>query len=367
MTEPVTEPPPKSWAIPGVRVFASLSRRVRALIISAVAFLVLFALTITLPVPYVVESPGPTYNTLGTDSYGKQIIVINGTTVKSTTGNLNMTTVDLNTDRQTAFDVLVAWLRSDESVVPREVIFPPGQTEQQVNQQNTQQFTESQDNAIAAASCELGYPKRFGVATVSSTGAAYQKLQPSDLIETINGKKADTADLLHAVLQQNSPGTSVTAGIIRYGKATNVAITLGQPLSGNTGGSLGISVSDSICQAPFEVDLGLGNQIGGPSAGLMFALGIMDKVGSVDLTHGMFIAGTGTIDTSGAVGPIGGIALKMIAARRAGATVFLAPAGNCNEVRGATPAGLRVVMVSTLHDAVQDLENLAAGRAVPGC
>ena len=363
----MTAPPPKSWAIPGVRAFASLSRRVRALIISAVAFLALFGLTITLPVPYVVESPGPTYNTLGTDGFGKQIIVINGTTVKRTTGNLNMTTVDLNTAKQTAFDVLVAWLRSDEVVVPKEAIFPPGQTEQQVNQQNTQQFTESQDDAIAAASCELGYPKRFGVATVSSTGAAYGKLQPSDLIQTVDGKNTDTSDLLLAALQQIKPGTTVTVGFTRYGKAEDVAVTLGPPVAGRTGGSLGISVSDVICQAPFEMDLGLGNQIGGPSAGLMFALGIMDKVGSVDLTHGMFIAGTGTIDTSGAVGPIGGIALKMIAARRAGATVFLAPAGNCTEVRGATPGGLQVVKVATLHDAVQDLESLAAGKAVPGC
>ena len=363
----MTEPPPRSWAIPGVRVFASLSRRVRALIISAVAFLVLFALTITLPVPYVVESPGPTFNTLSTDSYGKQIIVINGTTVRRTTGNLNMTTVDLNTAKQTAFDVLVAWLRSDEVVVPKEAIFPPGQSEQQINQQNTQQFTESQDNAIAAASCELGYPKRFGVETVSSAGAAYRKLQPSDLIESVNGKKADTSDSLLAALQQLEPGATAAVGIIRYGKASDVTITLGPPVSGRTGGSLGISVSDSICQAPFEVDLGLGNQIGGPSAGLMFALGIMDKVGSVDLTHGMFIAGTGTIDPTGTVGPIGGIALKMIAARRAGATVFLAPAGNCADVRGATPGGLQVVRVSSLHDAVQDLENLAAGKAVPAC
>jgi PDZ domain-containing protein len=111
----------------------------------------------------------------------------------------------------------------------------------------------------------------------------------------------------------------------------------------------------------------LGNQIGGPSAGMMFALGIMDKVGSVDLTHGQFIAGTGTIDASGAVGAIGGIQLKMIAARRAGATVFLAPAGNCADVRGDIPKGLDVVKVDTLHHAVQYLEDLHAGKTVPHC
>jgi PDZ domain-containing protein len=99
----------------------------------------------------------------------------------------------------------------------------------------------------------------------------------------------------------------------------------------------------------------------------MFALGIMDKVGTSDLTAGRFIAGTGTITPDGKVGPIGGIALKMIAARKAGATVFLAPAGNCADVRGNTPAGLNVVMVATLHEAVQDLTALQKDQAVPHC
>jgi PDZ domain-containing protein len=143
-------------------------------------------------------------------------------------------------------------------------------------------------------------------------------------------------------------------------------VRLTAPPKGGKGARLGITVADG-CLAPFEVDLGLGNQIGGPSAGLMFALGIMDKVGKVDLTKGRFIAGTGTIDTDGAVGPIGGIALKMIAARHKGATVFLAPADNCSDVRGAIPKGLEVIKVDTLHSAVQDLLALQAGGDVPHC
>ncbi len=99
----------------------------------------------------------------------------------------------------------------------------------------------------------------------------------------------------------------------------------------------------------------------------MFALGIIDKVGTVDLTHGRFIAGTGTIDATGAVGPIGGIQLKMIAARRAGATVFLAPAGNCSDVRGNIPNGLDVVKVDSLKSALSDLQSIQDGKAVPHC
>ena len=111
---------------------------------------------------------------------------------------------------------------------------------------------------------------------------------------------------------------------------------------------MGVNVAAG-CVAPFQVDLGLADQIGGPSGGLMFALGIMDKVGPDDLTAASEIAGTGTIDATGAVGAIGGIQLKMIAARRAGATVFLAPATNCADVRGNIPKGLNVVKVDSLH------------------
>ena len=143
-------------------------------------------------------------------------------------------------------------------------------------------------------------------------------------------------------------------------------VVLGQPNKGSTGAAIGISVI-SGCIPPYQVNLGLGNQIGGPSAGLMFALGIIDKVGRVNLTGGKFIAGTGTIDPNGTVGAIGGIALKMIAARRAGAQIFLAPADNCSDVRGAIPKGLDVIKVDTLHHAVQYLEDLNAGTAVPHC
>ena len=119
--------------------------------------------------------------------------------------------------------------------------------------------------------------------------------------------------------------------------------------------------------APFTVDLGLANEIGGPSAGLMFALGIVDKVGDDNLTDGRFIAGTGTITPQGSVGPIGGIQLKMIAARDKGASVFLAPSGNCSDVRGNIPSGLQVVKVTSLKSAIRDLDRLERHQSVPHC
>ena len=109
--------------------------------------------------------------------------------------------------------------------------------------------------------------------------------------------------------------------------------------------------------------------IGGPSAGMMFALGIIDKLTPMNLTGGKFIAGTGEIEASGKVDPIGGIQQKMVGARDAGATVFLTPATNCSDTKGAVPAGLRLVKVSTLSQAVTYLEDLKAGnsQAVPSC
>ncbi len=342
-----------------------MSRRVRTLIVAGGLFVVLFLLALTLPVPYVVLSPGPTFNTLGSDDSGAQIIVIKGRTANHTTGNLNMTTVDVSTHTLTAFQALDGWLLKDQVVVPRSAEFPPGQSQQQVDQQNKQDFTQSQDSATAAASCELGYPQRFGVQAVEGGSPAQGKLQPGDIVQSLNGHAVSNDNDLRALLAKLTPGTQVSISVLRSGAPTTVVLKLGSS-AGRSAGVIGIDVG-TVCAAPFTVDLGLGNQIGGPSAGLMFALGIIDKVGPYNLTNGAFIAGTGTIDPSGKVGAIGGIQLKMIAARKAGATVFLAPADNCSDVRGATPKGLTIIKVATLHQAVQDLLALQKGQSVPHC
>jgi PDZ domain-containing protein len=339
---------------------------VRTLLVGGVLFLVLFVLALTMPVPYVILSPGPTYNTLGTDEAGNKIIVINGTKTNQTRGHLNLTTVNVSTQPLTAFAALDGWLLHDEVVVPKASIYPPGQSQQQVDQQNVQDFTQSQDSATSAAFCELGYPHGFGVIGVDPKGPAHNRLRPGDQLRTLDGRSIDSTKKVTAVLSTQTPGTVVTVAVTRAKKPVVVKVKLTTPPKGGKGARMGIVVSDA-CLAPFEVDLGLGNEIGGPSAGLMFALGIIDKIGPRDLTKGVFIAGTGTITATGEVGPIGGIALKMIAARHKGATVFLAPAGNCADVRGATPKGLQVVKVDTLHSALQDLLALQAHRAVPHC
>jgi PDZ domain-containing protein len=128
---------------------------------------------------------------------------------------------------------------------------------------------------------------------------------------------------------------------------------------------IGVGVGDQYT-FPFPVKISIGD-IGGPSAGMMFALGIIDKLSTDNLTGGKFIAGTGEIKADGSVVAIGGIQQKMIGARQAGATIFLTPASNCGDTKGAVPAGLRIVKVSTLSQAVTDLEAIKAGKPVPSC
>ncbi|AEW94321.1 MULTISPECIES: hypothetical protein [Streptomycetaceae] len=111
--------------------------------------------------------------------------------------------------------------------------------------------------------------------------------------------------------------------------------------------------------------------VGGPSAGLMFTLGIIDKIRGDghggDLTGGRVIAGTGTIDASGAVGAVGGVALKEQAAKRDGATVFLAPRDECTDAKASLPAGLTLVPVADLGGALDALDALSTGRPLPSC
>lgn len=343
-----------------------MSRRVRTLLIGGVLFLVMITLAFTLPVPYVILSPGPTLNTLGQDGQGNDIIVIKGHPTRKSDGHLNLTTVDVSLDRVNVIQALTGWLRHDKVVVPRDSIYPPGRSQKEVNQQDTQDFVDSQDNAEAAAFCELGYPKGVAVRTFSDGSKAKAVLQVNDQITAVNGTAITTTDELAAVLAQLSPGGTASVEVDRAGKPTTVTVSLIDPAKGRTGARFGVTVTQG-CIAPFSVDLGLANKIGGPSAGMMFALGIINEVGPADLTGGQFIAGTGTIDSSGKVGAIGGIQLKMIAARKAGAKYFLAPADNCSDVGKATPKGLTIVKVATLHEAVTDLTMIKSGGSAPHC
>jgi PDZ domain-containing protein len=336
------------------------------LLVAAVGVLAALIVADLAPVPYVALLPGPTLNTLGSLS-GKPMIVVKGRQTYPTTGNLNMVTVSAMGGPGNAFNIFAAlrsWLNPSDAVVPEQEIYTPGQTSEQIAQQDTEEMANSQETATAAALCQL----KIAFKTVDTIQAtikgmpAAAVLRPGDVISAVDGKQVTCSADASTLIKARQPGAPVELTVIRHGSAQNVRLTT-QNVQGVP--EIGVEVVENYV-FPFSVSITVGD-IGGPSAGLMFALGIIDKLTRDNLTGGRFIAGTGEIEANGTVDPIGGIQQKMIGARGAGATVFLAPAANCPDTAGAVPAGMRVIKVYTLAGAIADLGALKAGRSVPSC
>jgi PDZ domain-containing protein len=343
-----------------------MSRRSLTLAIAGLATVVAIAVAALLPVPYVILGPGPTLNTLGVSS-GQPLIKISGHQTYSTTGNLNLVTVSYQGgpgSNMNIFQALRGWLSPSQAVVPQTELFPAGQSAQQTQAQDTEQMTGSQQTATAAALTQLHIPYQTVVSVISTVPGypASKSLKAGDVIEAVDGKAVDRQTSLSSMITAHPVGTVLTLTVLRGGK------TLMIPVASKTSGGaavIGVDVQEQY-KFPFTVSISVGD-IGGPSAGMMFALGIIDKLTPLNLTGGKFIAGTGEITAAGQVQPIGGIQQKMVGARSAGATIFLTPAANCSATTGAVPAGLQLVKVSTLSQAVSDLEAIKAGKSVPSC
>jgi Lon-like protease len=340
-----------------------MSRRSLTLLIAAIGTAAAIAVSVLIPVPYVILGPGPTLNTLGKDSSGQALITISGHASYPASGHLNMVTVSYQGCQGNTFNIftaLVAWLNPHQAVVPEGEICPAGQTQQQTQQQDTQQMTSSQQTATAAALTELNIPYQVVVTQAVPGYPAYGVLRAADVITAVDGTPVTSQSSLSNLVNAHPAGTTLTLTIVRNGKTEQVRVRTKE--AGGTA-VMGVQITYKF---PFDVTINVGD-IGGPSAGLMFALGIIDKLTPMNLTGGKFIAGTGEIEASGKVDPIGGIQQKMIGARQAGATIFLTPSANCPDAKGAVPAGLRLVSVSTLSQAVNDLEAIKAGQQVPAC
>jgi Lon-like protease len=314
-------------------------------------------------VPYVTLGPGPTYDTLG-DVEGRTVVSVDGQTTHPTAGRLNMTTVSVS-DNVTLLDALGKWVSGRYAIIPREEIFPPTKTEEQVEQENAQAFQDSETNAEAAALSYLKYPTKVIVNTVVSGAPAEGKLKPGDELITINGVQIGSADQMREVLGGTRPGTKVEVRFQRGPTTGTASVMLAKHPEDEERGFLGVAPANHP-DVPFEITINVPD-VGGPSAGLMLALAIVDKLSPGELNGGQFVAGTGEINSDGVVGPIGGIPFKMAAASEAGATVFLVPADNCLEAKQRSPEGLRLVRVGTLADAVGALDLLRAGRDAPSC
>jgi Lon-like protease len=351
--------------VPGTRAatLGRVNRRILTLLAALVPVLVLGIVGSAVTVPFVALGPGPTFNTLGVVE-GKQVVDVQGASIHPTSGNLNMTTVSVR-DGLNIFEAFGLWADGNYGLVPRAEVYPPGVPRDQVDKSNKQDFKNSEDNAELAALRYLKYPTVVQLDTVADDAPAKGLLDKGDQLISVDGKPVATSKDVVTAVQGLKPGTEVPFVVRRGDAEQTVTVKLGARPDDASKGYLGVTPAE-VPRGPIKVNFNLAD-IGGPSAGLMFSLGLVDKLSSGKLNGGKFVAGTGTIDTDGKVGPIGGIQYKMIAAHDAGAQTFLVPADNCNEARQRTPKGLQLVKVDSLTTAIDALNDIDAGKPAPSC
>ena len=338
-----------------------MSRRALTLLLAGLLAVGLTLTAAVARVPYVALGPGPTYDTLGQVD-GEPVLEVEGRRTFPTDGQLDLTTVGVQ-PRLTLAQALQGWFERDLAVVPREVVFPPGRTDEEVNAENEAAMTESQSAAVGAAAQYLGLEPEVTVQELSEDSPSAGRLQPGDRLTAVDGRPIKDAAELRERISSRQPGDPVRVTYVRGGSTDTVEIVTGSAGEDGSRAVIGVLTAEDY---PLEVTINL-EDVGGPSAGLMFALGILDKLDAESLTGGKHIAGTGEITTDGTVGPIGGISQKLIAAKRDGAVAFLVPEANCAEALGRPPAGLTLIKVGTLQQAVDGLEALRDGGSPTTC
>ncbi|WP_328887182.1 YlbL family protein [Streptomyces sp. NBC_00316] len=359
-----------------------MPRRTATMLASTLILIALLCAGVMITVPYSEMSPGPTVNTLGKVD-GEPVLQISGHPTYKTSGNLNMTTVRVTGADYTMnlVEAVYGWLAHDSVVVPHDTLYPNGKTEEQSTQENAEEFSQSQESAKVAALDELGIPvtSRVVVSTVIKDSPAQGKLHAGDVIKAVDSTAVKQPEDVAKLVTQRKPGQNVTFTVIPA-KTAAAAEKAGKEPEGSRKITITTKKAPEQNRAivgiqagtdhtfPFRIDIKLAD-VGGPSAGLMFSLGIVDKLTPGQLTGGKFVAGTGTIDDQGKVGPIGGINMKLVGARNAGARYFLTPTDNCKAAASDTPSGLTLVKVKTIDDAKQSLEKIRTGdtAGLPSC
>lgn len=354
----------------GPRRVGGLRRSSAVWLAIAVVIVVAIAALNLIHVSYAILRPGPAQNTLGQVS-GKPVIAVSGHPTYPTSGSIDFTTVSLAGGPEypvSAWEWMSAHFDGNAAIVPAKEYFPTGVTGKQVQQQDQADMSGSQQTAqvLALRTAGIQVPETISVGLLTPGSPAAKALKVNDVLRSISGTSLTRLDTAHNILGKVSPGATVALQITRAGKA----MTLRVPTTKNPQGSgalLGFYPVPNYT-LPFKVDVNAGD-VGGPSAGTMFTLGIYDKITPGSLTGGKRFAGTGTIAEDGTVGPIGGIRQKMIGAHNAGAKYFLAPVSDCNEAHGHIPSGLTVIRIGTFTQAVDAIKKVAAGQGtgLPSC
>jgi len=330
-------------------------------------FLIAFGGVFLMPTGYVIERPGQVFNVMG-EINDQPVISSSDLEIYPSESRFDITTISLVGNREATpnwVQVLAAWIDPEQIVLPLDEVYPPNRSTQEIRAESSAQMEISQQDAIAVALRELGYrvPRNLYVSSVIEGAPASKLLVGGDFVLQANQVVVTTFEELREQIQL-SLGAEMTILVIRDGKEVTVNIT---PEFRDDAYVIGAMIGYTY-DFPASVTLQLGD-VGGPSGGLIFSLGIIDALTPGSLAGDKHVSGTGTISPSGAVGPIGGVDLKMLAARDAGADLFLAPFANCDEILGAIPSGLNVVAVRDLSEAKSAVEALASGQGLPalGC
>ena len=375
-----TDTPPESPADAPTRTRSrwSLSRWVLsfALIVLGVYFLFIYSY------PVVINYPGPTFDVLGKDSKQTPLIEVKGAkTYPDNNGQLRMTTVSSlggPGSMVSGWDLIVAVFSPNTTILPEDMVYPRNVSSKDIKKLGVQQMDQSQLSAEAVALETLGYDVNitWSVAEIAKGSPAAGILRKKDVVQTISRPgqtpvSVHTVEDLRKFLKGVPGGDTVELGIIRNGEAQTVSmktapIKLAKGKTGK-GSQLSIYLASDV-DVPLDITFHL-KDVGGPSAGTMFALGIVEQLTPEHLTGKSVIAGTGTIDLAGKVGPISGIEQKMAGAKADGAKFFLAPAENCNEVVGNIPKGLRVAKIATFSEALDTVQKIRDGKTsdLPQC
>lgn len=342
-----------------------------AVAISASILFVAFAAVLVLtPVPFVTWRPGTPVDVYGSTDNGP-IINVSGAPTYDVSGQLLLTVVSTSTVSSTVSlpEAMMVYFAKDSDAMPRERIYPPGRSDDEVTQEAVESMDTSRANAIVAAlrAAGVSVAERPMIVSVTTSGPAADRLEPADLVLAVNGQSVSTTNEVVNTIGDVTVGRNVTFDILRDGAEESVTVTTAGSPQDPARAMIGIALGVGYEYAP-QVSYGLGSDIVGPSAGLVFALGIYDHLTEGGLLDGRIVAGTGEIDPSGQVRSIGGVREKIKGAEVNGAEIFLLPADNCESV-GDLETGVTLVPVSTLRDAIAALQFIAEGNLaeVPSC
>ncbi|AYY11964.1 PDZ domain-containing protein [Actinobacteria bacterium YIM 96077] len=336
-----------------------MTRRSITLSVAGALVVALLAIASLFPVPYVVYTPGWLENTLA-EKDGSPVVQVADEDVPTydTDGQLDLTTVAV-TSADTELDLLTvlhAWFDDERAVVPRNVVYREDETAEESREQSARQLARSQEAAKVAALRHLDYEvsEELVVAVVFDGMPADGVLEPGDVIVEVDGMTVDEPEEVAEIVEDREPGDTVDLAIRRDGEERSVTAETvpaeddGRPVVG--------FAPDRGYELPFEVSIGIDERIGGPSAGVVFALAIYDRLTEEPLIDGNHVAGSGEISGDGEIGSVGGLQQKIAAASNAGAELFLAPRGNCAEATEANSGDMRIVPVDTLTDAIEAVD-----------